>query len=86
MQVGRDAREIVYPGKHAESTCSLAGIGGRGQTQRAGARGAQRRWGAVASGEQSLESVYQATTLRQPFALLSAAAAAPRQGVTHADM
>ena len=83
MQVGRDAREIVYPGKHAESTCSLAGIGGRGQTQRAGA---QRRWGAVASGEQSLESVYQATTLRQPFALLSAAAAAPRQGVTHADM
>ena len=79
----------MYPGKHAESTCSLAGIGGRGQTQRAGARGArgaQRRWGAVASGEQSLESVYQATTLRQPFALLSAAAAAPRQGVTHADM
>ena len=41
MQVGRDARKIVYPGTHAESTCCLAGSGGCGQTQCAGARGAR---------------------------------------------
>ena len=37
-------------------------------------------------GNKALESVYPAITLRQPFTLQAAAAAAPRQGVTHADV
>ena len=106
MQVGRDARKIVYPGTHAESTCCLAGSGGCGQTQCAGARGArgarqalsarrrrQRRcleFGALGRRRKSGTKLWrvstQAITLRQPFTLQAAAAAAPRQGVTHADV
>ena len=103
MQVGRDARKIVYPGTHAESTCCLAGSGGCGQTQCAGARGApqalsarrrrQRRcleFGALGRRRQSGTRLWrvstQAITLRQPFTLQAAAAAAPGQGVTHADV
>ena len=102
----RDARKIVYPGTHAESTCCLAGSGGCGQTECAGARGArgarqalsarrrrQRRcleFGALGRRRKSGTKLWrvstQAITLRQPFTLQAAAAAAPRQGVTHADV
>ena len=106
MQVGRDARKIVYPGTHAESTCCLAGSGGCGRTQCAGAggaRGARQAWSArrrrqrrclefgelgrrCKSGTKLWRVSTQAITLRQPFTLQAAAAAAPRQGVIHADV